>query len=168
MSTLKTIPDKLRLKVLKRDNFTCKSCGKSPALYPELEINVVKLEVDHFKPFSKGGTDELENLQTLCILCNRGKGDDESLNNTIENKIEILLNKINPEILKEIEKSNIAKVVANDADYQELSRLNDLCDSFKIEVIPNTINGYHAGYKMGIYTIYDNNGSKVNFLISKI
>jgi 5-methylcytosine-specific restriction endonuclease McrA len=33
----------------------------------------VKLEVDHIKPISKGGKTVLNNLQTLCMDCNRGK-----------------------------------------------------------------------------------------------
>ncbi|MBR2352886.1 MAG: HNH endonuclease, partial [Clostridia bacterium] len=34
----------------------------------------VKLEVDHIIPVSKGGKSTLDNLQTLCERCNRGKG----------------------------------------------------------------------------------------------
>jgi 5-methylcytosine-specific restriction endonuclease McrA len=30
--------------------------------------------VDHFKPRSKGGTEESENLVTACIVCNQMKG----------------------------------------------------------------------------------------------
>ncbi|MCA9302477.1 HNH endonuclease, partial [candidate division WWE3 bacterium] len=69
MTKRKAIPAKIRLKVLQRDNFTCQSCGKSPALYPELlGIDAFpKLEIDHFDPHSKGGSDEIDNLQTLCI-----------------------------------------------------------------------------------------------------
>jgi hypothetical protein len=169
MKKRKAISAKTRLEVLKRDNFTCQSCGKSPALYPELEIDaVVKLEIDHFQPYSKEGSDNLENLHTLCILCNRGKGNDESLNITIQNKINILLNKINPEILQSIELNNSARIVANDIDYQELVRLNDLCNIFNIEVIPNTIFGYQAMHNAGIYTTQDNHAAKVNFILKYI
>jgi len=60
-----TIPLKDRWKVLKRDNYKCVKCGASP---PE-----VKLEIDHIVPFSKGGNNALENLQTMCDRCNQGK-----------------------------------------------------------------------------------------------
>lgn len=52
--------------VLARDKWTCKSCGRTPK-------DGVTLEVDHILPRSKGGTDEIKNLQTLCKKCNIGK-----------------------------------------------------------------------------------------------
>lgn len=33
----------------------------------------MKMEVDHILPWSKGGSDELYNLQPLCKPCNRSK-----------------------------------------------------------------------------------------------
>lgn len=60
------LPPSLRYKILKRDRFTCKSCG---ARAPEVE-----LEVDHIIPTSKGGTDDEKNLVATCTECNRGKG----------------------------------------------------------------------------------------------
>ena len=59
---------RLRWKVLKRDRFTCCSCGASPAI----KIGV-QLHVDHVIPYSKGGEAVLCNLQTLCSVCNSGK-----------------------------------------------------------------------------------------------
>lgn len=46
-----------------RDGWTCKGCGTH-----------VNLTVDHIVPWSAGGSDELDNLQTLCRSCNSRKG----------------------------------------------------------------------------------------------
>lgn len=59
----------LRFLVLKRDNFRCTACGRSPATVPGLV-----LEVDHVKAWSKDGETVADNLRSLCFDCNRGKG----------------------------------------------------------------------------------------------
>jgi hypothetical protein len=59
---------RLRWRVLQRDRFCCCGCGATPALTPGVELHV-----DHIIPWSKGGDTVLENLQTLCSLCNLGK-----------------------------------------------------------------------------------------------
>lgn len=43
----------------------CQYCGKTP---PD-----VSLEIDHIKPVSKNGTNDINNLITACFDCNRGK-----------------------------------------------------------------------------------------------
>ena len=47
--------------VLERDYYTCGYCG----------VVGGRLEIDHKIPFSKGGSDELSNLITACVHCNR-------------------------------------------------------------------------------------------------
>jgi hypothetical protein len=59
---------RLRFIVMRRDSFKCKNCGRSPATDPTIILNV-----DHIKPWSKGGETVLDNLQTLCSKCNVGK-----------------------------------------------------------------------------------------------
>ena len=59
---------RLRWHVLQRDRFTCCACGASPALSLGVELHV-----DHIIPWSKGGGTIIENLQTLCSVCNLGK-----------------------------------------------------------------------------------------------
>jgi len=59
---------RLRFRVLHRDNFTCRGCGRSPATTPGTELHI-----DHITPWSKGGETALENLRTLCSRCNIGK-----------------------------------------------------------------------------------------------
>ena len=48
--------------VLHRDNYTCQCCGKKNC----------RLEVHHIKFKSNGGTDDEENLITLCENCHKG------------------------------------------------------------------------------------------------
>jgi hypothetical protein len=66
--TSRTINLRLRFIVMRRDNFKCKSCGRSPATDP-----TIILHVDHIIAWTKGGETVLENLQTLCSICNIGK-----------------------------------------------------------------------------------------------
>lgn len=61
------VSDSLRYDVMRRDGFRCCYCGATTN-------DGIKLEVDHIVPVSKGGKSEMENLQTLCERCNRGKG----------------------------------------------------------------------------------------------
>lgn len=68
--TRHTIPLNIRWAVLKRDKYKCVKCGCSPSLNHKVE-----LEVDHIRPVARGGTNEAENLQTLCKDCNQGKKD---------------------------------------------------------------------------------------------
>ena len=58
--------DDLRYNVLRRDRFRCQICGTTAKDGAELEI-------DHIIPVSKGGKTVMDNLQTLCKRCNRGK-----------------------------------------------------------------------------------------------
>ena len=59
---------RLRFRVMLRDNFKCQHCGKSPATYQGIVLNV-----DHIIPWSDGGETTIQNLQTLCTECNLGK-----------------------------------------------------------------------------------------------
>lgn len=60
---------KLRRSVIKqvfeRDAYRCCACGEW-----------LSLTVDHIVPLARGGSDELANLQTLCLACNLAKGAD--------------------------------------------------------------------------------------------
>ena len=59
------IPAPLRHEVFVRDGYRCLECGATN--------KDEKLEADHIISVSQGGTDELSNLQTLCLVCNRAK-----------------------------------------------------------------------------------------------
>lgn len=66
-----SISPKLRRQVFLRDGFKCQECGAMPS-----QNRHVFLEVDHIIPDCKGGSNDLSNLQTLCDVCNSGKGTD--------------------------------------------------------------------------------------------
>ena len=67
----RNVSPKLRHQVLERDGFRCCDCGVSA------QTPGVVLEVDHRKPVSRGGTNDISNLRTLCKDCNIGKSDRE-------------------------------------------------------------------------------------------
>jgi hypothetical protein len=60
------IPSSTRYAVFQRDSHRCVNCGRS-------SHDGVILHVDHIMPASLGGTNRIENLQTLCEECNAGK-----------------------------------------------------------------------------------------------
>ena len=57
------IPGDVRTMVFERDEYRCVKCGSFKSL-----------AVDHIHPYSLGGTDDPDNLQTLCRSCNSSKG----------------------------------------------------------------------------------------------
>ena len=65
---------RMQFRIMRRDDFKCVKCGRSPATEPKL-----RLEIDHILPWSKGGETFEENLQTLCYDCNRGKGNSDDV-----------------------------------------------------------------------------------------
>jgi len=66
--TSRKINRKLIATILIRDSCICKMCGVSSAKDPS-----VVLHVDHIKPWLNGGETELDNLRTLCSVCNIGR-----------------------------------------------------------------------------------------------
>ena len=54
----------LRREVIIRDEYTCQDCGAKGAAEGSAQ-----LEVHHITPVSEGGTDDKENLVTLCDSC---------------------------------------------------------------------------------------------------
>lgn len=56
------ISKELRASIMERDGGKCTACGTED-----------RLEIDHIQPISQGGTGEAENLQVLCVSCNRRK-----------------------------------------------------------------------------------------------
>ena len=80
-----------RFRVIMRDGFRCNSCGRMASLVqiePSTISNKIKLIVhiktksgrkvsmtlDHIIPKSLGGSNTLDNLQSMCKICNKEKG----------------------------------------------------------------------------------------------
>lgn len=66
----RAIPAGTRYRVLIRDRARCVLCGRTPAAEPTIELHI-----DHIIPWSKGGSNQEENLRVLCKDCNLGKSD---------------------------------------------------------------------------------------------
>jgi diadenosine tetraphosphate (Ap4A) HIT family hydrolase len=64
------IPDSDRFKVLKESGGRCALCGITKDDSP--------IDVDHIIPRSRGGSNDITNLQALCSKCNRSKRDKDS------------------------------------------------------------------------------------------
>lgn len=61
------IPYKVKMRVVRRDNYTCQVCGK--------HLKDDEVEFDHIIPISKGGSSEEHNIRLTCFDCNRDKHD---------------------------------------------------------------------------------------------
>ena len=66
-SVRKKILPHVRFEVLRRNKFCCSYCGKAA-------VDGYRLVIDHIKPVSKGGTNDIDNLTASCDDCNNGKG----------------------------------------------------------------------------------------------
>lgn len=66
------VPGSTRYEVLKRSGSHCESCGASS--------KDIQIDVDHIEPRSKGGSNDISNLQALCRTCNAQKRDRDDTN----------------------------------------------------------------------------------------
>lgn len=57
------LPASTRQRILKRDRYQCQRCGTRAGPF----------EVNHRLPAAFGGTDDDENLETLCIYCHESE-----------------------------------------------------------------------------------------------
>lgn len=63
-SEFQNIRHDLFLLLIDRDGYICKICSR-----------IENIQIDHIVPLSKGGTDDIDNLQLLCASCNVRKSD---------------------------------------------------------------------------------------------
>lgn len=62
------LPKGMYDKVYRRDGYRCQMCGAS-------KNNGAELTIDHIIPLAAGGSNSINNLQTLCRSCNENKAD---------------------------------------------------------------------------------------------
>ena len=77
IENVRRISGKTRLDVFERDDYRCQMCGRTVD-------DGIKLHIDHIIPFSKGGSNEIDNLQVLCHECNLAKNNRMDLKRTRE------------------------------------------------------------------------------------
>jgi hypothetical protein len=65
------IPFKTKMRVVRRDNYTCQHSGA--------HLRDDEVEFDHVIPISKGGSSEEHNIRLTCFDCNRDKSDQVAL-----------------------------------------------------------------------------------------
>ena len=77
-NNIDAVPGSIRQEVLKRAKQRCELCGRS--------ARDMQIDVDHIRPRSKGGSNDITNLQALCRTCNAEKGnrDDEDFRHIAE------------------------------------------------------------------------------------
>lgn len=114
------IETSVRFQVFERDNFTCQYCGrKSPEII---------LEIDHYVPVSKGGSNHFDNLKTSCRECNEGKSDRELCPIERIKPVE----QITPEETKEIVIDNSIYGIENDEIEQVLDLVKEYIGKYEL------------------------------------
>ena len=125
----------LRQKIMRRDNYTCKICGLSTHIEPNL-----LLEIDHIIPISKGGLTTEDNLRTLCWKCNRKKGSKietpyREINTSLSSKDNIPINtsseKKHIEVKNEKPNLQIQRAVISEQTQKEKEISNNMYDKEK-------------------------------------
>lgn len=109
------LPPGMKEKVFRNDGYRCRMCGAS-------KEDGIELTIDHIIPLAAGGTNDLDNLQTLCRECN-------------ENKANLIL----PSGLEiDIEtKQNELKLLNNLLEQEESKLSNNLDPDEKIDILFN-------------------------------
>jgi superfamily II DNA or RNA helicase len=89
------VPEEMKREIKERDGYKCLCCGTEIGRY---------LQVDHIDPKYRGGSNDPENLQTLCGRCNSRKGTDTINFRDHETKL-----KIPPKSLPEFNMPEVAQ-----------------------------------------------------------
>ncbi len=82
----RAIPPALRNEILERNGFTCQRCGAGPGdPDPITPSRKARLQIDHIRPLTQGGTNDPDNLRVLCTACNQARSNVESASETALN-----------------------------------------------------------------------------------
>lgn len=68
-TTTRNICERMKQLVMIRDKATCQICKNNEKTSPN-----IRLEIDHWFPYSLGGETTFQNLRVLCQRCNKAKG----------------------------------------------------------------------------------------------
>ena len=125
------IPGYLRHEVFKRDNYKCVECGATN--------KETTLEIDHIIPVAKGGTNDINNLQTLCRECNRAKNATFWNEKDLKLKIDLIeeqIDKLKNQIIEyeDLKNSSLSEEEEIDINYQiytNSERVNELIDELE-------------------------------------
>ena len=114
--------------MFKRDGYRCRECGASK--------DETSLEIDHIVPVARGGTNDIDNLQTLCRECNRMKHTDEWVGG--ETDLEVAENELR-NLKEQLHNAKIGlKNAANEddkIDYQfKIMKLNEKIPSIRNKI----------------------------------
>lgn len=171
----KPIPGHLRHKVFVRDNYRCVECGAT-----NMETT---LEIDHIIPVSKGGTNDIDNLQTLCKECNRAKSatiwnveygstfDSNSNLKAITAKMKEQRNRANPkpllENLSEKEFSKLCHNLSIDNQSKTTKNINYLCENYDAYFLQKSIRQLKKDEKYFSKKLLENQNPLICYCLSK-
>ena len=114
--------------VFRRDGYRCQMCGATKS-------DGTRLTIDHIIPLASGGSNSIDNLQTLCRTCNENKAD-LIFKTGIDADIEIIENDLKNLNKKIIEKQNQLIQLKNLLSKEE-EKLSNCNDDEKIDLLFN-------------------------------
>jgi len=161
------VPGSVRYEVLKRAKKRCELCG--------VTAQETQLDADHIRPRSKGGSNDISNLQALCRTCNAQKSNkDDTDFRHIEDlykdrEADCIFCEVDREIIKKnefayaiedkyavtefhtliIPKRHVSNYF--DLDYPEIKAINELLKELKIKIEEkdDTVTGFNVGVNAG-------------------
>lgn len=113
-------------KVFRRDGYRCQMCGAKKS-------DDTQLTIDHIIPLAAGGSNDIDNLQTLCRRCNENKAD-LIFKSGIDSDIEIKENDLK-NLNKNIKEKQGQLISLNNLLSQEEEKLSKCNEDEKIDIL---------------------------------